>query len=76
MENVEQYSSGNLFMIEEIDAENNVLCIANYILDKKAKVSVTDEQIEFYAITFDETIKRNMFLFVEYDEKRGVIIGK
>lgn len=76
MENTEQYSTGNLFMIEEIDAENNTLVLANYVFDKKVKVVVTDEKIEFYANAFDEAIERNIFLFVEYDEKRGVIIGQ
>lgn len=75
MENTEQYSTGNLFMIEEIDAENNTLVLANYVFDKKVKVVVTDEKIEFYANAFDEAIERNIFLFVEYDEERGVIIG-
>jgi len=65
----------DLFMIEEIDAENNLLILANYIFDKKISYPVSDEEIERYAYAFDEAISQNMFLSVEYDEKRGVIIG-
>lgn len=68
-------SAVDLFMIEEIDAENNMLILANYIFDKRISHSVTDEEIEKYAYAFDEAISQNMFLSVEYDEKRGVIIG-
>lgn len=71
----DDYSVGDLFMIEEIDAENNILVLANYIFDKRIKVSVSDEQIKYYAKSFDEALSKNIFLFVEYDEKRGVIIG-
>lgn len=71
----ENYSVGDLFMIEEIDAEHNTLVLANYIFDKKRKVIVSDEQIKYYAEAFDEALLKNIFLFVEFDEKRGVIIG-
>ncbi|APC50355.1 hypothetical protein BME96_18915 (plasmid) [Virgibacillus halodenitrificans] len=76
MENaVVEGSFVDLFMIEEIDAENNQLILANYIFNKKVSYPVTDEEIERYAYAFDEAISQNMFLSVEYDEKRGVIIG-
>ncbi|MGG4037844.1 DUF5511 family protein [Heyndrickxia ginsengihumi] len=68
-------SSSGLFMIEEIDAENNVLVLADYIFNKRNKVMVSDEQIEFYARVFDEAVLKNLYLCVEYDEKRGVIVG-
>lgn len=67
-------SFGDLFMIEEIDADNNELVLANYIFNKRNRVSVSDEQIEYYAEAFDEALLKNIFLFVEYDEKRGVIV--
>ncbi|MFI8496623.1 DUF5511 family protein [Peribacillus butanolivorans] len=72
---MEYQSHGDLFMIEEIDAENNVLVLANYIFNKRNKVVVTDDQIKYYAEVFDEAVINNLFLFVEYDEKRGVIVG-
>lgn len=77
MEKVEQYHAerGILYMIEEIDAENNTLVLADYIFDKKVKVVVTDEEIEFYANAFDEAIERNIFLFLEFDEKEKKIIS-
>lgn len=67
-------SFGDLFMIEEIDAENNELVIANYIFNKRNRVTVTDEQIQYYAEAFDEALVKNIYLFVEFDEKRGVIV--
>ncbi|MGG4263757.1 DUF5511 family protein [Peribacillus simplex] len=72
---MEFQSHGDLFMIEEIDAENNVLVLANYIFNKRNKVVVSDDQIKYYAEVFDEAVIKNLFLFVEYDEKRGVIVG-
>lgn len=72
---VEEKPVGELFLIEEIDAENNILILSNYIFDKRNKVSVTDEQIEYYAKVFDEALVKNLFLFVEFDEERGVIVG-
>ncbi|MDM5335771.1 DUF5511 family protein [Fictibacillus enclensis] len=71
----EEQSVGKLYMIEEIDAENNVLVLANYIFDKRSKVVVSDEQIEYYAERFDDALCNNLFLFVEFDETRGAIIG-
>lgn len=66
----------DLFMIEQIDAENNVIILANYVFNKRSVVNVSDEQIKFYARTFDEVVlKSNLYLFVEFDEKRGVIVG-
>jgi len=73
MEN--DYSVGELFMIEEIDAESNKLILANYVFNKRKEVSVSDERIAFYANQFDKAVKNNLFLFVEYDERRGVIVG-
>lgn len=67
-------SFGDLFMIEEIDAENNELVLANYVFNKRKRLTVTDEQIEYYAEAFDEALVKNIFLFVEFDEKRGVIV--
>lgn len=69
-------SATNLFMIEQIIAEDNVLVLADYVYDKKVHHVVTDEDIEKYAIAFDNAVDENMFLFVEFDEKRGVIIGE
>lgn len=66
----------DLFMIEEIRAEENVLVLANYVFDKKYYHQVPEEEIEKYAIAYDTAINQNMFLSVEYDEMRGVIIGK
>jgi len=73
MEN--DYSVGELFMIEEIDEESNKLILANYVFNKRKEVSVSDERIAFYANQFDKAVKNNLFLFVEYDERRGVIVG-
>ncbi|WP_437834532.1 DUF5511 family protein (plasmid) [Niallia taxi] len=73
MEN--DYSVGELFMIEEIDAESNKLILANYVFNKRTEVSVSDERIAFYANQFDKAVENNLFLFVEYDERRGVIVG-
>ncbi|MFP7474445.1 DUF5511 family protein [Niallia taxi] len=73
MEN--DYSVGELFMIEEIDAESNKLILANYVFNKRKEVSVSDERIAFYANQFDKAVENNLFLFVEYDESRGVIVG-
>ncbi|TRZ39348.1 hypothetical protein CEQ21_07240 (plasmid) [Niallia circulans] len=73
MEN--DYSVGELFMIEEIDAESNKLILANYVFNKRKEVSVSDERIAFYAQQFDQAVENNLFLFVEYDERRGVIVG-
>ncbi len=70
------YSFGDLFMIEEIDAENNELVLANYVFNKRNRVSVSDEQIKSYAEAFDEALIKNIFLFVEFDEKRGIIIAE
>ncbi|KIO66595.1 hypothetical protein B4065_2282 [Caldibacillus thermoamylovorans] len=75
LENQDDGSAVDLFMIEEIDAEKNLLVLANYIFDKKINYPVSDEDIEFYADAFDVALSKNMFLFVEFDEKRGVIIG-
>lgn len=69
-------SATNLFMIEQIIAEENVLVLADYVYDKKVHHVVTDEDIEKYANAFDSALNENMFLFVEFDEKRGVIIGE
>ncbi|MFB7304605.1 DUF5511 family protein [Heyndrickxia sporothermodurans] len=71
----EVQSSGDLFMIEEIDAENNVLILADYIFNKKSEVTVSEEQIKYYSEIFDQALLNNLFLFVEFDEKRGVIVG-
>lgn len=73
MEN--DYSVGELFMIEEIDAESNKLILANYVFNKRKEVSVSDERIAFYVNQFDKAVENNLFLFVEYDESRGVIVG-
>ncbi|MEY8742835.1 DUF5511 family protein [Bacillales bacterium AN1005] len=69
------YSVGELFMIEEIVAESNTLILANYVFNKRKEVSVSDERIAFYADQFDKAIENNLFLFVEFDERRGVIVG-
>ena len=73
MEN--DYSVGELFMIEEIDAESNTLILINYVFKKKKEVTVSDERIAFYANQFDQAVENNLFLFVEFDERRGVIVG-
>lgn len=65
-----------LFLIEEIDAEENTLILHNLFLSKKFNVVVTDEEIEKYAEAFDAALDNNWYLFVEYDEERGVIIGR
>ncbi len=75
LEKEEQVSAGDLFMIEEIDAENNILVLANYVFNKKVKANVPDEKIEFYSFAFDEAVRNNMFLFVEYSEREGIILG-
>lgn len=72
----EDYSAGQLYMIEQIDSENNLLVLSNYFFNEKVKVTVTDQQIEFYAIAFDKSLEQNMYLFVEYNESEGIIIGK
>jgi len=68
--------SFDLYMIEEINAEANELTLANYIFDKTVTLRVSDDEIRFYSKAFDDALSHNMFLFVEYDEKRGVIIGR
>lgn len=72
----EDYSAGQLYMIEQIDSENNLLILSNYFFNEKVKVTVTDQQIEFYANAFDKSLEQNMYLFVEYNESEGIIIGK
>lgn len=74
LESQDDESAVDLFMIEEIDAEKNLLVLANYIYDKKINYPVSDEEMEIYTDTFDVAISKNIFLFVEYDEKKGIII--
>lgn len=76
VEREENYVAGDLYMIESIDSENNLLTLSNYIFNKKSTVTVTNEQIEFYANAFDKSTEQNMYLFVEYNESEGVIIGQ
>lgn len=72
---LKRMGASNLFMIEEIDAENNIVILANYIFNKRYEVAVSDNQLALYADAFDTALDHNMFLSVEYDERRGVILG-
>lgn len=68
-------SENNLFMIEAIDDEKNIVSLANYIFRKKYDVEVSDTQIKRYSSAFDRALNDNMYLSVEFDEERGEIIG-
>lgn len=74
-EAIEECSSGDLYMIEEIDSESNKVVLSNYLFNKKRTVILADKQIEMYAMAFDSAIEKNMYLFVEFNEREGVIIG-
>lgn len=73
---VSKVSVTKLFMIESIDDVNRSIILANYVFNKRYKVAVSSEELEVYTEAFDDALSRNMFLSVEYDEKRGVIIGE
>lgn len=73
---VSKVSVTKLFMIESIDDVNRRIILANYVFNKRYKVAVSSEELEVYTEAFDDALSRNMFLSVEYDEKRGVIIGE
>jgi len=75
LEKENDYLVGELFMIEEINAESNTLILTNYVFNKRKEVSVSDERIAFYANQFDQAEENNLFLFVEFDERRGIVVG-
>lgn len=64
-----------LFIVESIDIENEIIVLKNYVFDKKHEVPVSSEELELYIEEFDDTLAKDMVLFVEYDEERGEIIG-
>lgn len=66
--------SVDLFMIEDIDVKKNRIFLGNYVFDKKRVYMGSSEEIAFYYKAFHEALDRNIFLFVEYDDDRGIIL--
>ncbi len=73
--NEKTYLNTTIYIVEEIKAETNELILVNYIFDKRINATISDEKIEFYAKAFDKVLEDDSLLFVEVDEKRGVIVG-
>ena len=73
--NEKTYLNTTIYIVEEIKAETNELILVNYIFDKRINAIISDEKIEFYAKAFDKVLEDDSLLFVEVDEKRGVIVG-
>lgn len=64
----------HLFMIEAIDVENNMILLANYIFRKRYEVVLSKEQIQSYFAAFHQALDANIYLSVEFDEKKGTIV--
>lgn len=64
----------DLFMIEEINVEHNTMTLSNYIFNKKRMYEATSEEIEYYQNLLWEAWERCVFLFVLFDDKKGVIL--
>lgn len=63
-----------LYMIEGIDSKSGIIVLADYIFDKKISHQATAEEVEIYECFFYDALDRNIFLHVEYDEKRKIIV--
>ena len=62
------------FRIDSIDVKRGILIVKNDVFNKVYEVPVTQEELEFYTEAFDEALSKDMFLSIEYDEARGVIV--
>lgn len=62
----------DLFAIVKIDGET--IYLENWFFNKKRVYKASSKEIEYYQYILQEAIEHNIFLFVEFDEKMGVIL--
>lgn len=69
-----QNGTGALFMIENVDRDQQKIFLADYVFNKKRIYQGTPEEIAYFDSIFSEALERNIFLSVEFDETRGIIV--
>ncbi|MDK8747726.1 DUF5511 family protein [Streptococcus agalactiae] len=64
----------SLYFIQNIDVKNREIELVNYVFDKQRTYIATPEEAKMYTNFFMEALERNMFLCVEFDEDKGIIV--
>ncbi|PGZ34559.1 hypothetical protein COE50_06095 [Bacillus anthracis] len=63
----------NLYMIMHVDQVQKKVQLQKYPFQKQVIINVSTEEAIMYAQLLEETSENESVLFVEYDEKRGMI---
>lgn len=63
----------NLYMVVEVDQVQKKVQLQKYPFQKQVIINVSKEEAIMYAQLLEETSENESVLFVEYDEKRGMI---
>lgn len=66
-------SQQNLYMVVEVDQVQKKVQLQKYPFQKQVIINVSKEEAIMYAQLLEETSANESVLFVEYDEKRGMI---
>ena len=63
-----------LYFIENVDVRKKRIYLSNFIYDKKRVYMGTLEEAKYYKKTFLQALDRNIFLVVEFDNEKGIIL--
>lgn len=66
--------TGILAMITDFNFERNEIFLTDFLVDEQIIVQEKREAFEMIEEAFYYALNRNMFLFVEYDKTRGIIL--
>jgi hypothetical protein len=66
--------NGSVDLFAIVNIKRKRIYLENWIFDKKRVYMACSEEVEYYKKIFLEALERNVVLFVEYDDERGVIL--
>lgn len=66
--------SQGLFMIYDVNSSENKITLINFIFNRKQEYFGSYDEVFFYEKVFHQALDMNIFLFVEFDESKGIIL--
>lgn len=71
---MESITGGCLAMVTDVDFVKNEIFLEDFVFNKKMVIQGSKEVLEMVGKAFYYALNRNLFIFVEYDEKLGIIL--
>ena len=72
--NMESKVGGCLAMVMNVDFDKEEILISDFVFNKKMVIQGSKEVLEMIGNALNYALDRNLFIFVEYDEKIGIIL--